>query len=37
MLNTSFKLMDSSSVSDKSTIDAKVLDIENRDMILGMS
>ena len=34
---TSFKVMDSSSVLGKFAIDAEVLDIGNRDVILGLS
>ena len=37
MVNTSFKVMDSSSVLDKFAMDAEVLDIGNRDVILGLS
>ena len=37
VMNTTFKVMDSSSVLGKFAIDAKVLDIVNRDVILGLS
>ena len=37
VVNTSFKVMDSSSVLGKFSMDAEVLDIGNRDMILGLS
>ena len=37
MVNTSFKVMDSYSVLSKFAMDAEVLDIRNRDMILGLS
>ena len=37
VVNTTFKVMDSSSVLDKFMMDAEVLDIGNRDMILGLS
>ena len=37
VVNTTFKVMDSSSTLDKFTIDAEVLDIGNRDVILGLS
>ena len=37
VLNASFKVMDSSSVLGKFAIDAEVLDIGNRDVILGLS
>ena len=37
MVNTSFKVMDSSSVLGKFAMDAEVLDIGNRDVILGLS
>ena len=37
MVNTSFKEIDSSAVLGKFTMDAEVLDIGNRDVILGLS
>ena len=37
VVNTTFKVMDSSSVLDKFGMDAKVLDIGNRNVILGLS
>ena len=37
MVNTSFKVMNSSSVLDKFAMDAEVLEIETRDIILGLS
>ena len=37
MVNTSFKVMDSSSVLGKCAMDAEVLDIGNRDVILGLT
>ena len=37
VVNTSFKVMDSSSVLGKFAMDAEVLDIGNRDVILGLS
>ena len=37
VVNTTFKVMDSSSVLGKFAIDAKVWDIGNRDIILGLS
>ena len=36
-MNTSFKVMDSSSDLSKFAMDAEVLDIGNRDVILGLS
>ena len=35
--NTTFKVMDSSSILDKFAMDAEVLDIGNRNVILGLS
>ena len=37
IMNTSFKIMDSLAVLRKFAIDAEVLDMENRDIILGLS
>ena len=37
VVNTSFKVMDSSLVLGKFAIDAEVLDVGNRDVILGLS
>ena len=37
VVNTTFKVMDFASVVGKFTMDAEVLDIENRDVILGLS
>ena len=37
VINTVFKVMDSSLVLGKFRMDAEVLDIENRDVILGLS
>ena len=37
VVNTSIKVMDSASVLDKFAMDAEVMDIENRDVILGLS
>ena len=37
VVNTTFKVMDSSSTLGKFTMDAEVLDIGNRDVILGLS
>ena len=37
MVNTLFKVMDSSSVLSKFAMDAEVLRIGNRDVILGLS
>ena len=37
VVNTTFKVMDSSLVYGKFAIDAEVLDIRNRDVILGLS
>ena len=37
MVNTTFKTMDSSSVLGKFVMDVNVLDIGNRDVILGLS
>ena len=37
MVNTSFKVMDSSLVLVKFAMDVEVLDIGNRDVILGLS
>ena len=37
VVNTTFKVMDSSSILGKFAVDAKVLDIGNRDVILGLS
>ena len=37
VVNTSFKIIDSSWILDKFGIDAKVLDIRNRDIMSGLS
>ena len=37
VMNTKFKVMELSSILSKFTMDAEVLDIGNRDMILGLS
>ena len=37
VLNTTFKVMDSSLILDECAMDAEVLDIKNRDLILGLS
>ena len=36
-MNTTFKVMDSSSILGKFALDAEVLDIGNRDVILGLT
>ena len=37
VVNTAFKVIDSSSVLDKCGMDAEILDIGNRGVILGLS